>query len=335
MASVTGTNGAGSGLTAPAGFGVLGNSDSGDGVVALSGTGIGLLAISKGGDSGFFESVSGGGLTSIVNAANEAAVSGIADAQQGTGVHGYGNTGVYGSSDLGAGVFGDTSAASAGVHGKTYGEWGAGVIGETTGNGYAIWGLSQNSYAGLFEGNVLMGGHVYIYGSLLKPGGSFRIDHPLDPANKYLSHSFVESPDMMNVYNGNVVLNEQGAAMVHLPEWFDVLNRDFRYQLTSIGAPAPGLHISSEIDRRYFRIAGGAANGKVSWQVTGIRQDKWANANRVQVEEEKPAKDRGYYLHPGLYGEPEDKTVMPGPRPKRTHTADVGPVKRIKRPKRS
>jgi len=78
--------------------------------------------------------------------------------------------------------------------------------------------------------------------------------------------------------------------MVQLPEWFDVLNRDFRYQLTSIGSPAPGLHVSSEIDRRAFRIAGGAANGKVSWQVTGIRQDKWANANRVQVERRKTCK---------------------------------------------
>ena len=32
-----------------------------------------------------------------------------------------------------------------------------------------------------------------------KPGGSFKIDHPVDPACKYLYHSFVESPDMMNV----------------------------------------------------------------------------------------------------------------------------------------
>ena len=40
---------------------------------------------------------------------------------------------------------------------------------------------------------------------------------------------------------------------------------------------------------------------KVSWQVTGIRKDPWANAHRIQVEEDKPDKERGYYLHPDLY----------------------------------
>jgi hypothetical protein len=40
----------------------------------------------------------------------------------------------------------------------------------------------------------------------------------------------------------------------------------------------------------------------VSWQVTGIRQDKWAEANRIIVEEDKPARDHGRYLHPRLYG---------------------------------
>jgi len=39
---------------------------------------------------------------------------------------------------------------------------------------------------------------------------------------------------------------------------------------------------------------------KVSWQVTGIRKDPWANANRIEVEEDKPTKERGYYLYPDL-----------------------------------
>jgi hypothetical protein len=334
MPSVTGTNGAGSGLSAPAGFGVFGNSDTGPGVVGFSGTGTGLLVRSASGGSGLFESDTGDGLSSFVNAPFAAALSGIANSQQGTGVHGDAGTGVYGSSASGVGVWGDTDTSTAGVHGRSFGQWGAGVMGEVTGNGYAIWGLSQTSYAGLFEGNVLMGGQVYIYGSLVKPGGSFRIDHPLDPANKYLQHSFVESPDMLNIYNGIVQLDEQGAAIVHLPEWFHALNSDFRYQLTPIGSPAPGLHVSNEIDRGSFRIGGGSSNGRVSWQVTGIRHDKWANAHRVQVEEEKPARDRGRYLHPELYGESEDKKIMPGPRPKITHTAGERPM-RIQRPKRS
>src|SRR5207302_832932 len=50
--------------------------------------------------------------------------------------------------------------------------------------------------------HLLVLGDVLISGSLLKSSGSFRIDYPLDPANKFLYHSFVESPDMMHIYNG-------------------------------------------------------------------------------------------------------------------------------------
>ena len=48
---------------------------------------------------------------------------------------------------------------------------------------------------------------------------------------------------------------------------------------------------------------------KVSWHVTGIRKDPWANAHRIQVEEDKPDKERGYYLYPELYGQPEEKGI--------------------------
>ena len=58
-----------------------------------------------------------------------------------------------------------------------------------------------------------------------------------------------------------------------------------------------------------FKIAGGTSGMKVSWQVTGIRKDPWANANRIDVEEDKPANERGYYLHPDLYGQPEEKEI--------------------------
>jgi hypothetical protein len=75
-----------------------------------------------------------------------------------------------------------------------------------------------------------------VTGTLTKGGGMFKIDHPLDPENKYLSHSFVESPDMMNIYNGIIRLNALGEAWVVLPDYFEALNRDFRYQLTSVGA---------------------------------------------------------------------------------------------------
>jgi hypothetical protein len=139
-------------------------------------------------------------------------------------------------------------------------------------------------------------------GHLVKAGGSFKIDHPLDPEGKYLYHSFVESPDMKNVYDGTAVLDAHGRAAVDLPDWFEALNRDFRYQLTPVGAPAPELHVAARVAGGVFVIAGGPPGLEVSWQVTGIRQDKWAEANRIIVEEDKPARDHGRYLHPLLYG---------------------------------
>jgi len=145
-------------------------------------------------------------------------------------------------------------------------------------------------------------GNVNIPGNLSKGGGSFKIDHPLDPANKYLYHSFVESPDMMNIYNGVATLDARGAVWITLPDYFGALNRDFRYQLTSMGRPQPELYIAKEISGSRFRIAGGKPGGRVSWQVTGIRQDAYANAHRIPVEEDKPAQDQGHYLHPELFG---------------------------------
>ena len=79
------------------------------------------------------------------------------------------------------------------------------------------------------------------------------------------------------------------------------LNRDFRYQLTALHAPGPGLHIASRIGGGRFTIAGGQAGQQVCWQVTGVRQDAWSSAHRIPVEVAKPDTDRGRYLHPDLY----------------------------------
>jgi hypothetical protein len=159
-----------------------------------------------------------------------------------------------------------------------------------------------------FQGSVALNGNLTISGNLAKNSGSFKIDHPLDPANKYLSHSFVESPDMMNIYNGNVVLDENGAAWIDLPDWFQALNREFRYQLTCIGGFAP-VYVAEEISGNRFKIAGGKAGLKVSWQVTGIRQDAYAEAHRIPVEEQKTGAERGRYQHPELYGQPIDRAL--------------------------
>jgi hypothetical protein len=157
--------------------------------------------------------------------------------------------------------------------------------------------------AGKFNGNV------QVTGVLSKGGGSFKIDHPLDPENKYLYHSFVESPDMMNIYNGIVSLDNNGEAAVQMPEWFGALNRDFRYLLTAVGAPMPGLYIAEEIANNRFKISGGMPGMKVSWQVTGVRQDAWANKNRIKVEDDKSETERGHYLHPEAFGKAEERGV--------------------------
>jgi len=179
-----------------------------------------------------------------------------------------------------------------GVYG--YAEGGTTAIG-VYGFGTGGW---STSYAGYF------GGAVHVSGQLSKAGGSFKIDHPLDPENKYLQHSFVESPDMMNIYNGNAILDGSGEAVVTMPDWFDALNRDFRYQLTCIGGHAP-VYVAEEISGNRFRIAGGTPGLKVSWQVTGVRRDAWAETHRIEVETDKRDDERGLYLHPEAFGQPE------------------------------
>jgi hypothetical protein len=152
-------------------------------------------------------------------------------------------------------------------------------------------------------------GDVDIAGQLTKGSGAFKIDHPLDPENQYLYHSFVESPDMMNIYNGNVTTDDDGYATVTLPDYFEALNKDYRYQLTVIGTFAQVI-IAREIEDNQFVIQTDRANVKVSWQVTGIRHDPYAEVNRIVVEQDKPVEERGTYLHPQVWGMPE--TTGPG-----------------------
>jgi hypothetical protein len=224
-------------------------------------------------------------------------------------------------------VTGTLSAASLAAE-RTAGDFAAKVINHGSGDGIRAYAHASSgpAYAGVYAHNTgtspalyasstagpaaYLAGNVTVTGTLSKSAGSFKIDHPQDPENKTLSHSFVESPDMMNVYNGNAVLDAKGEAWVELPAWFETLNRDFRYQLTAIGGPGPNLHVATEISGNRFRIAGGAPGLKVSWQVTGIRQDPYANAHRIHVEEQKPADEVGTYLHPEAYGKPANPGAL-------------------------
>jgi len=208
------------------------------------------------------------------------------------GYHHYACFGYLGSDDFG--VYGSGSGGATGVHGES--STGYGVCGIST-SGRGVYGLSPSGYAGYFLGNVYVTGNFTVGGTK-----SFKMDHPLDPANKYLVHFCVESNEVLNIYNGNVTLDADGEAWIELPAYFEALNKNFRYQLTAIGAPGPNLYIAQEISGNRFKIAGGAPGMEVSWQVTGIRNDPFAEAHRIQVEVEKTGKERGKYLHPKEYG---------------------------------
>jgi hypothetical protein len=128
---------------------------------------------------------------------------------------------------------------------------------------------------------------------------------------------------MMNIYNGNVVTDKRGLATIELPDWFEALNRDFRYQLTVIGQFAQAI-VVKEVEDHRFTIKTNKPGVKVSWQVTGIRQDAYANAHRIPVEEVKPPQEQGRYLHPELFGAGRERAVgMRAPEPSEVTTAQA------------
>lgn len=200
-------------------------------------------------------------------------------------------------------VIGDSGSAVA-VHGEAQGLNSNGVKGEAhNGSGaYGVWGRSTSGYAGVF------GGRVSIYGTLWTSGKAFRIDHPLDPENRYLSHSSVESDVMLNVYGGRVQTDAGGNAVVSLPTYFEALNEDFRYQLTVMREFAQAI-VAEEVHDNRFTIRTDRPNVTVCWQVTGVRKDPYAQRNPIVVEEDKPEEHRGTYLHPEVYGQPESRYI--------------------------
>ncbi len=294
--------------------------DGAYGVRATSDTTIGVFGTSTSGYGVFGTSNSDYGVYG--NGNSSAGVFGYS--YDSYGVYGYGNnnSGVYGYGYSNIGVTG-FSENDYGVYGTSNGS--IGVIG-VSGGTHGVFGLSDNysgvyslsysttqpslyatggSVAGVFDGNV------QVNGSLSKAGGSFLIDHPLNPSNKKLYHSFVESPDMKNIYDGVVTLDQHGRVVVTLPDWFSALNRDFCYQLTGLGSFAP-VCIMQKIENNQFTI-GGEPGMEVSWQVTGIRQDAWAQKYRIPVEEEKSAAEQGLYYHPELYGQSVSKGIQHKP----------------------
>jgi hypothetical protein len=300
-------------------FGVYGqaNSTSGAGVrgVANAGTGDAI------GVWGSSSSTSGYGLFGRATAGTGTTygVYGESNSTSGHGVYGWASTGTgttYGVRGLSnstscRGVQGVASAATGstfGVVGLASSTNGAGVIGQATANNVnaiGVWGFATQptAYAGFFNGRVHVTGNLSAGGT--KP---FKIDHPLDPANKYLYHFALESPEVRNVYDGVATLDGKGEATVLLPDYFAALNTGaYRYQLTPIGAPMPGLYIAQEIEGNSFAIGGGEPGMRVSWQVTAVRNDPYLRDHPVQAEVEKLEEERGTYLYPQGYARPESE----------------------------
>src|SRR5262249_26996043 len=135
----------------------------------------------------------------------------------GSGIVGQaGQYGVLGYSPTGAGVVGlSDSPRFAAIEGQN--DSGHGMYGHSADPlGYGIY--AENAGGG-YSGGFL--GDVQIVGNINKSGGGFTIDHPQEPETKYLSHAFVESPEMLNIYSGSVTTDGSGEAAVTLPSYFE------------------------------------------------------------------------------------------------------------------
>jgi len=232
----------------------------------------------------------------------------------GPGVVGVGGFSLLGGDGVQAYGFPNSDKGQGGTGLVAFGGAGSGS-GYSAGNGItAIGGVGQNGasdgFAGYFSGPTVVYGSFQVQGDLNVSGGTknFKIDHPLDPENKYLYHAAVESSEVLNIYSGNITTDESGEAQVTLPDWFEAINRDFRYQLTVVGTFAQAI-VADEIKGNHFKIKTNAPGVKVSWQITGIRSDAGIRKQPFKIEEEKPQAERGTYLAPEAFDQPKDKGI--------------------------
>ena len=289
---------------------------------AYSGGNGGSAACSNVGGNG-----GGGGGAAGLNGAGNAGTTGQSSGAGGAGDAGNGGSagsnGTEWDASHGSGGGGNGATSATSHAGGSYGGAGGGAIANNTG-GSGKPGIIVITYTPVpvpfahttitLSAITTITGNAYVLGTLSKGSGSFVIDHPLDPKNKLLYHSFVESPDAMNIYDGIVTLNKKREATVSLPDYFFALNKDFQYLLTAVGQPMPNLHIAKEAHRWFlgwfgtpvFDISGGAPGGKVSWQVTGVRHDPYIRDNPIVPEVEKGPDQlvhKGEYLCPECYAQ--------------------------------
>jgi trimeric autotransporter adhesin len=275
---------------AHAGTGVSGR--GGISITNRGGTGV----RGSGGDS---DSATGGdGMTALGGNSNSAMGGWGLTSFGGNSVSGTGGIGIQamgGSVDSGLGGGGTALTAFGGDSIEGFG--GVGLFGS------AGTGALGNGLAGKFAGDVEINGDFNVTGVK-----NFKIDHPLDPANKYLYHAAIESSEVLNVYSGNVITDAKGEVVVNLPDWFEALNRDLRYQLTVIGTFAQAI-VAEKVRNNRFTIKTNAPGIEVSWQVTGVRSDVGLKRHPFKVEQDKPERERGTYLSPEAFNQPEELGV--------------------------
>ncbi len=214
----------------------------------------------------------------------------------------------------GRGVYGHalaTSGATVGVYGTSHSSVGKGIFGEviaTTGTNYSVQGLQSAS---------IDGWAVFASGDFGASGNkAFRIDHPFDPENKYLLHYTSESPFPQNFYSGNVSTDSKGYAWVELPDYFEAINANFKYQLTVIDTSDREEFVWAkvvvEIQGNRFKIRSNKAGIKVSWRVESDRNDAYNQYRRPREVVEKQGIERGTYQHPEIYGMPPERGLNYG-----------------------
>jgi hypothetical protein len=275
------------------------NLSSGEGIQATGGPGNGVSFITQGGTG----VVGSGGLGQHLAAG-------------GTGVMGVGGRSLDTSGDSsGAGVVGiggdnnqTTSFFNQGGIGVT--AQGGSVSGTDNSGGVGMLALGGTGFGGANQGRAaIFAGDVDLRGNLNVSGTkNFRIDHPLYPEDKYLVHAAIESSEALNVYSGNTVTDTNGDAVITLPEWFEAVNRDLRYQLTVLGTFAQAI-IAEKVKQNRFTIKTNAPNVEVSWQVTGVRSDPSMLEHPFQSVEDKNGRERGYYVDPKAYNQPEQRGI--------------------------
>lgn len=280
---------------------------------STSGTGVSGVAYSIYGFTfgGYFES----------NSPDGRAVRAVNNATTGWAVAGRFGTG---SSTSGIGVWstaGATSGVTYGIYGESSSTSGRGVF------GYAGAPNGNTTYAVLGD-NALNGSGwgVYALGNLGGSGAKlFRIDHPLDPENKYLQHYCAEGPEPKNIYDGTVRTDARGYAAVTLPDYYQEINRDARIQLTVVDEEDSDSFVMAKVVQKVrgngFRIRTSAPGVEVFWRVEAVRNDLWVRKYGAPVEVEKQELERGKYQHPELYGQPKERGIFdrpeeaPGQRP--------------------